>query len=80
MALIAEEGPEYVIDTDSYLAIKEAYPGLLPAINEAEGMKAVQALMDFTRYERPQEPEWWLLGGDMNQAPTYSGGSDSSSV
>ena len=80
MALIAEEGPEFVIDTDSYLAIKEAYPGLLPAINEAEGMKAVQALMDFTRYERPQEPELVAVGGDMNQAPTYSGGSDSSSV
>ena len=64
-ALIAEKGPEFVIDTDSYMAIKEAYPGLLPAINEADGAKALQILMDFASYERPQEPDMAMAGGGM---------------
>ena len=74
-ALIAEKGPEFVIDTDSYMAIKKAYPGLLPAINEADGAKALQVLMDFASYERPQEPEpeMAMAGGGMNETPTYSG-------
>ena len=78
MALIAEKGPEFVIDTDSYMAIKEAYPGLLPAINEADGAKALQVLMDFASYERPQEPEpeMTMAGGGMSETPTYSGGDD----
>lgn len=77
-ALIAEKGPEFVIDTDSYMAIKEAYPGLLPAINEADGAKALQVLMDFASYERPQEPEpeMTMAGGGMSETPTYSGGDD----
>ena len=78
MALIAEKGPEFVIDTDSYMAIKQAYPGLLPAINEADGAKALQILMDFASYERPQEPEpeMTMAGGGMSETPTYSGGDD----
>ena len=80
MALIAEKGPEFVIDTDSYMAIKQAYPGLLPAINEAYGAKALQVLMDFASYERPQEPEMAMAGGGMSETPTYSGGDDKAST
>ena len=80
MALIAEKGPEFVIDTDSYLAIKKAYPGLLPAINQAEGMEAIDILMDFASYERPQEPDMVISGREMSETPTYSGSNDTAST
>ena len=79
-AMLGEEGPEYVIDTDSYKAIEESHPGLFDAINAAKGPDAVTTLMDFTSYQRPQEPEMALAGGLMDTMPTYSGGDDTSSM
>jgi len=79
-AMLGEEGPEYVIDTDSYKAIEESHPGLFDAINAAKGPDAVTTLMDFTSYERPQEPEMAMVGGAMDTMPTYSGGDDTSSM
>ena len=79
-AMLGEEGPEYVIDTDSYKAIEESHPGLFDAINAAKGPDAVTTLMDFTSYERPQEPEIAMAGGSMDTMPTYSGGDDTSSM
>ena len=79
-AMLGEEGPEYVIDTDSYKAIEESHPGLFDAINAAKGPDAVTNLMDFTSYERPQEPEMVMAGGAMDNMPTYSGGDDTSSM
>ena len=79
-AMLGEEGPEYVIDTDSYKAIEESHPGLFDAINAAKGPDAVTTLMDFTSYERPQEPEMAMAGGAMDNMPTYSGGDDTSSM
>tara|TARA_A200000113_G_scaffold226004_1_gene249392 strand:+ start:2106 stop:4700 length:2595 start_codon:yes stop_codon:yes gene_type:complete len=78
-AILGEQGPEYVIDTDSYEAIESAYPGLFDAINTAEGPDAVSVLMDFTSYERPQEPDMAMAGGE-SETPTYSGGDDTSSM
>ncbi len=78
-AMLGEEGPEYVIDTDSYEAIESAYPGLFDAINTAKGPDAVTNLMDFTSYERPQEPDMAMAGGE-SETPTYSGGDDTSSM
>ena len=66
-AMLGEKGPEWVIDTDSYTAIESAYPGLLDAINHAKGKDAVEVLMAYTDYERPEQ----------QMAPTVSGGSDS---
>lgn len=78
-AILGEQGPEYVIDTDSYEAIESAYPGLFDAINTAKGPDAVSELMDFTSYERPQEPDMAMAGGE-SETPTYSGGDDTSSM
>ena len=38
--------------------------------------------MDFASYERPQEPEpeMAMVGGGMNETPTYSGGDDKTST
>jgi len=70
-AMLGESGKEFVIDNDSYTAIESAYPGLLSAINKAKGKDAVEALMAYTDYERPPEPEMAMAGGSSG------GGSDS---
>ena len=80
-AMLGEEGPEYVIDTDSYKAIEESHPGLFDAINAAKGPDAVTTLMDFTSYESPQEPVMVVAGGENNQMPSsYSGENMESSM
>ena len=70
-AMLGEKGKEFVIDNDSYTAIESAYPGLFDAINKAKGKDAVEALMAYTDYERPPEPEMAMAGGSS------SGGSGS---
>ena len=62
-AMLGEKGKEFVIDNDSYTAIEGAYPGLFDAINKAKGKDAVEALMAYTDYERPPEPEMAMMGG-----------------
>ena len=76
-AMLGEDGPEFVIDTDSYLAIKKAYPGLLPAINKAKGDDAVEVLMAYTDYERPPEAELVMVAG--GSIPSSAGSNESSS-
>jgi len=66
-AMLGEKGEEFVIDNDSYTAVEGAYPGLLSAINDAKGEGAVEVLMAYTDYERPEQ----------QMAPTAGGGSDS---
>ena len=48
------------------LQLKKVYPGLFDAINAAEGTEAVDVLMDFTSYERPQEPKIIMVGGRIS--------------
>tara|TARA_X000001036_G_scaffold75822_1_gene67352 strand:- start:16 stop:2544 length:2529 start_codon:yes stop_codon:yes gene_type:complete len=62
-AMLGEKGKEFVIDNDSYTAIEGAYPGLLAAINKAKGKDAIEALMAYTDYEKPPEPEMAMMGG-----------------
>ena len=68
---MGEEGPEFTIDNDSYMAIESAIPGALSRANKAKGKDAVEALMAYTDYERPPEPEMAMAGGSS------SGGSGS---
>ena len=80
-AMLGEEGPEYIIDTDSYTEIEESHPGLFDAINSAKGPDAVTALMDYTSYESTMEPVMVVAGGDNNQMPSsYSGENMESSM
>ena len=69
--VMGEEGPEFTFDTDSYMAIESALPGALSIVNKAKGKDAVEALMAYTDYERPPEPEMAMVGGSS------SGGSGS---
>lgn len=79
-AMLGEKGKEFVVDNDSYTAIEGAFPGIFDAINRAKGDGAVQALMAYTDYEKPLEPQMQMVGTES--APGYaaanSGSSDSS--
>ena len=44
-------GPEFVIDSDSYMAIENTLPGFLKALNNAEGKQAVKVLENYASYE-----------------------------
>ena len=72
-AMLGEEGPEYVVDNDSYTAIEKVYPGLFEAINAAEGTEAVDVLMNYASYETKQRPKIIMVGGGSQS--NYSGGS-----
>jgi len=71
-AMLGEKGEEFVVDNDSYTAIEGAFPGLFDAINKAKSSTAVEALMAYTDYEKPQAPQMQMVGGPS--APDYSGG------
>ena len=79
-AMLGEKGKEFVVDNDSYTAIEGEFPGIFDAINRAKGDGAVQALMAYTDYEKPLEPQMQMVGTES--APGYaaanSGSSDSS--
>ena len=77
-AMLGEKGKEFVIDNDSYTAIDDAFPGLFDAINKAKGPAAVETLMSYTDYEKPQEPQMQMAGGQP--APGYSGGDEGESM
>ena len=44
-------GPEFVIDSDSYMAIEGTLPGFLAALNAADGKQAVKVLENYASYE-----------------------------
>ena len=77
-AMLGEKGKEFVVDNDSYTAIEGAFPGLFDAINKAKGDGAVEALMAYTDYEKPQAPQMQMVGGQP--APGYSGGDEGESM
>ena len=77
-AMLGEKGKEFIIDNDSYTAIESAFPGLFDAINKAKGPTAVETLMAYTDYEKPQAPQMQMVGNQS--APGYSGGDESGST
>ena len=48
---MAEEGKEYVIDADSTKALEGTFPGLLRALNKAEGKDAPKVLSQYASYD-----------------------------
>jgi len=48
---MGEEGKEFVIDADSTRALQGTFPGLLKALNKAEGDEAIEALRSYADYE-----------------------------
>lgn len=56
IAMLAEKGPEFVIDADSTASIEKFLPGLLHSINKAKGYGAVKALFNYFRKPKPKVP------------------------
>jgi hypothetical protein len=52
IAMLAEKGPEFVIDADSTASIEKKFPGLLYSINKAKGYGAVKALLNYFKRSR----------------------------
>ncbi len=50
--LLGEEGQEFVLDNDSYVALKTKYPGFLAALNSADGTEALKVLEAYASYEQ----------------------------
>ena len=53
-AILGEVGPEFVIDTDSAVAIEGKFPGLLDEINNAKGKKSIEVLENYASYDDPK--------------------------
>ena len=49
--MMAEEGKEFVIDADSTKALQGTFPGLLQALNRAEGKDAPKVLSQYASYD-----------------------------
>ena len=48
-------GPEFVLDNNSYMALKMKYPGFLAALNAADGAGALKVLEAYASYEQGGE-------------------------
>ena len=48
---LGEQGPEFIIDADSTLAIENTAPGFLNALNKAEGFQSIDVLRNYASYE-----------------------------
>ena len=68
-AIIGEVGPEFVIDSDSAMAIEGKFPGLLDAINTAKGKKSIEVLEDYASYDDPQA-QIFVIESPSNQIST----------
>lgn len=60
-------GPEFVLDNDSYSAIKMKYPGFLAALNAVDGAGALKVLEAYASYEQGGESTVVI---NQNQIPT----------
>ena len=45
-------GPEFVLDSDSFMAIENKLPGFLGALNKADGKEALKVLANYASYEQ----------------------------
>ncbi len=66
MAMLGEEGKEFVLDNDSYTSIKMKYPGFLAALNAADGAGALKVLEAYASYEQGGES---IVVINQNQIP-----------
>ena len=72
---MGEEGPEFVIDYDTYRPVEKMLPGLFDAINAAKGKDAIGILMSFAGYEEPASDELVMVGGSGGGSSYGDGGS-----
>lgn len=53
--LLAENGPEFVIDADSTAALEQNIPGFLDALNKAKYNDAIKILQNYASYHNPTQ-------------------------
>lgn len=51
-AILGERGPEFVLDTDTTLALEQNFPGFLSALNKANYDGAIEVLKNYADYEK----------------------------
>ena len=51
--LLGERGTEFVMDSDSYLALEKEAPGFLAALNDADAGEVPDVLRTYASYEGP---------------------------
>ena len=78
LAMIGEEGKEFVIDADSYEALRQVAPGLAMALNQASNKTGVaNALRQYASYEQGAEQIVMMPQPtpQQSQQESYGGGS-----
>ena len=70
-AILGEEGREFVFDADTTAAIEGKVPGLLSALNKADGSAALKVLENYASYDDPQA-QIFVMESPSNQIPTPS--------
>ena len=70
-AVLGEEGREFVFDADTTAAIEGKFPGLLSALNKADGSAALKVLENYASYDDPQA-QIFVMESPSNQIPTRS--------
>ena len=78
LAMIGEEGREFVLDNDSFKAIERNAPGFLDLLNKAEGQKAADLLMNYTSYNDPTGGETIIMSKSKVRQIVSSGNNDTS--
>lgn len=68
-AVLGEEGREFVFDADTTAAIERKVPGLLTALNKADGSDALKVLENYASYDDPQA-QIFVMESPSNQIPT----------
>ena len=68
-AILGEEGKEFVFDADSTAAIENKVPGLLSALNKADGSAAIKVLENYASYDDPQA-QIFVVESPPNQTST----------
>lgn len=68
-AVLGEEGREFVFDADTTAAIEDKVPGLLGALNKADGSAAIKVLENYASYDDPQA-QIFVIESPSNQIST----------
>ena len=68
-AVLGEEGREFVFDADTTAAIEDKVPGLLGALNKADGLAALKVLETYASYDDPQA-QIFVIESPSNQIST----------
>ena len=73
-------GSEFVLDNDSYMALKMKYPGFLTALNAADGAGALKVLEAYASYEQGGESTVVINQNQLSASATQQKQSSSAPI